>query len=52
MSMAVGFHQTGLMNMAVGVLGAVVVGVGMFVLDVVVAVLGVRVGVGDAEMAS
>lgn len=42
------FGQTDLMHVRVGVLGAVLVGVSVFVFDVVVLVLGVRMRVGDA----
>jgi hypothetical protein len=42
--------EAGLMHVAVSVLGSVVVGVGVFVLDVLVLVVGVRVRVSDAAV--
>jgi hypothetical protein len=41
------FLETGLVHVLMGVLGPVVVGVGVLVLDVLVLVRGVRVGVRD-----
>lgn len=48
--MVVGFFQAGLMHMRMGVLGAVVMGMGMLVFDVVMLVGGVSMRVGDAVM--
>lgn len=47
MCVVVSFLETGLMHVAVAVLGSVVVGVGVLVLDVLVFVRGVRVRVSD-----
>jgi hypothetical protein len=41
------FLEAGLVHVSVTVLGSVVVGVGVFVLDVLVLVFGVRVGMSD-----
>jgi hypothetical protein len=46
----VGFFEAGLMHMSVAVLGSVLVGVGVLVLNVLVVVLGVRVRVSDAAV--
>jgi hypothetical protein len=46
----VNFLEAGLMHMSMGVLGPVVVGVSVFVLDVLVFVRGVRVCVGGIAM--
>lgn len=45
--MVVRFLQAGLVNVSVAVLGSVVVGVGVLVLDVLVFVRGVRMRVSD-----
>lgn len=50
MRVVVRFFEAGLMHMSVAVLGSVVVGVGVLVLDVLVFVLGVCVRVGDAAV--
>ena len=47
MCVVVSFLQAGLVHVAVGVLGSVVVGVSVLVLDMLVLVCGVRVGVSD-----
>jgi hypothetical protein len=46
----VSFLKAGLVHVPVGVLGSVVVGVGVLVLDVLVLVFGVRVRVSDTAM--
>ena len=48
MRVVVGLFEAGLMHVSVAVLGPVVVGVGVLMLEVLVFVLGVCVRVGDA----
>lgn len=48
--MVVRFFQAGLMHMCMGVLGAVVMGMGVLVFDVVMFVGGVSMRVGDAAV--